>query len=84
MCVQSHISILCSGGRCYIFFFRPSLLFVLVTLLSTIICAFFVSYFKERCSFAIIVRKKKIKREHVHAVYYIHYVHIYMLCIIIS
>ena len=43
----------------YFFFFLPSLLFVLVTLLSTIICAFFVSYFKERCSFAILVRKKK-------------------------
>ena len=64
MCVQSHISVLCSRGRCDIFFFLPSLLFVLVTLLSTIICAFFVSYFIERCSFAILVRKKTIKLIH--------------------
>ena len=64
MCVQSHFSILCSRGRCYILFFQPSLLFVLVTLLSTIICAFFVSYFIERCSFAILVRKKKKKLIH--------------------
>ena len=35
---------------------RPSLLFVLVTLLSA---RSFVSYFIERCSFAILVRKKK-------------------------
>ena len=58
-----------------VIFFLPV---VLVTLLSTIICAFFVSYFIERCSFAILVRKKKKKtytREHVH---------IYMLCIILS
>ena len=51
----------------YFFFFRSSLLFVQVTLLSTIICAFCVSYFIEQCSFAILVRKKKNKtytREH--------------------
>ena len=44
----------------YFFFFRSSLL-------STIICAFCVSYFIEQCSFAILVRKKKNKtytREH--------------------
>ena len=48
------------------FFFRSSLLFVLVTLLSTIISAFCVSYFIEQCSFAILVRKKNktYTREH--------------------
>ena len=68
MYVQSHISILCSRGRC---FFRPSFLFVLVTLLSTIICAFFISYFIERCSFAILVRKKIIKLIHANMSIYI-------------
>ena len=39
--------------------------------------AVFVSYFIERCSFAILVRKKKKS-------YTPEHVHIYLLCIIIS
>ena len=64
-CVCSLISAFSAREEDVIFFiFRPSFLFVLVTLLSAIICAFLVSYFIERCSFSILVRKKKIRLIH--------------------
>ena len=47
-----------------VIFFLSAISPFCVTLLSTIICAFFVSYFIERCSFAILVSRKKIKLIH--------------------
>ena len=64
-CVCSLILAFSAQEEGVIFFlFLQSLLFVLVSLLSAIIFAFFVSYFIERCSFAILVRKKTIKLIH--------------------
>ena len=62
MCVQSHISILCSRGRCYIFSFGHLSFLSFFTVHNHM--RVFVSYFIERCSFAILVSRKKIKLIH--------------------